>query len=824
MPDQSSHSSLTIKTVLLGFGLLVLGMALFHGGAVWGSVVFCGGDIVNQDYPLRAYWLREGFTTGWYASSFSGYPFFANTQAGVLYPPNWLYWLGLPIERATTWLVLAHTMFGGWGFYRLARRRFDRLPAAIGAFVWMFGGFQILRLVNGVLIFTYSLSWVPWIWRFADECGPENRRATAALALCGAMQFLAGAPQLVHIAWGGLGIWLILRLVFFEGDWRSRLKIAGHFMAAGLLMTIVVFPQLYASKQFASLGANRGADESWEYLTDGSLEPRMLMTDLLPGFFETGNNEYLHWGAVETGFYESNIYPGIVGLLLAGFAAIVLLAGWRKGGPEGGGLSREDRRWVVGLLTLFVVGLLVGLGKNTPLYKLLYEFIPGFKLFRVPSRWQLWTFLTIAYGAAWGAQLLVRAIETRENETRRRVIVWSVTSGVALVGLLFLYVFLIPTLEWFGFDQMPIAADPDIAAHLIRTAGKSVQMALVLVLVVGASGVLLLKEKLAPRVAQGLVVGALVLDLFLFWLPFRTPIPLDIPRFDLPSEAPYHRIAANEFQTYFYPPTDLVESLESHLSGRLFYDDSMIGYFTDEFTRELSCDRPVMFGLQSMRGYYPLSLKSYVDDFRQLSEREGDPPSRQGAFLSAPDLVRDWPLDAYNATHVLLYIERVRSEGFRARLHDMGLRPAGQFTFPGFLLEIWENPDAAGWAWLSTNSQWPGLDERLPNAVPQNVERTADRQALDIEVPAEGLTLHFSEVEYPGWRIVAENQVGERLESEGRSIALPVGRWRAERAFHLPFATRVSMPLSAIVALLLILFTFKDCQQGLTTPQSVRKE
>ncbi|MCB2153573.1 hypothetical protein KQI84_01700 [bacterium] len=795
-----------VKRGLAVFGVLFFCLLLFHGGTVWGTQVFCGGDIVNNEFPRRAYWLAQGFSTGWFSSTMSGFPYFGDIQAGVLYPPKWLFWLGLPLERAMTWVLLLHLLGGGLGFYRLARLRVSLIPALLAGILWMCGGYLMLRLVSGIAIFIYSLAWFPWMWAEAELCGQANKRATARLALLGALQFLAGAPQLVQITWMGLGIWVLGRAIAEPGTAKTRLLTVVHFGIAGLVTLIISLPQLAASWVYAQLGVGRGAEQAWNYLTSDSLSPRTLITDLAPDFFMTGTNEMFYWGS-STGFHETNAYVGIAALMLA---ALGLVVGWKRlGGTDLSLEQSADRRWLATGLVLAVFGLLVALGRNTFVYKVLYSILPGFDLFRVPARWQLWTVGPIILFAAFGLErLLQMSDEDAPDEERKRLAIAGASIAVVFAIGFAVARGIVPSLaEVLGLSDRLPGLPPGLKEDILTTASNSLEWGLSMVVVTAIAGGLLIARKLNRRVAIGLLFAGVLLDLLRFWGPFSDPIPQVLDRMEIESEAVYHKIAAADFQDFFYPETPLVDELRASPEGRFVYTNSMLDYRVDEYTREIACERPAVYGLETMRGYQPLLLKSYVEDFRHLydaSRLNVPPDSELSAFMFLPQVDDRTYLDAYNATVLLTYGIFPDGEPAREKLERIGLQFKKQMPYG---LQIWENPHAVGWAWLSSDDQWPGIENRAAVEIAE-LERTPDRTAFRVVVPDEGMTVHFAEIEYPNWRIVATGPDGQTVEGEGRSMALPAGEWQVERTYHLPAMSRTMLPVSALLFLGLLVGGF----------------
>ena len=785
------------KALLIFLGVLVV----FQGSVVWLGEVFCGGDIVNQDHPKRVYWLEHGFWTNWFAPTFSGYPFFGDIQAGRLYAPHLLYWIGLAPEKVTTLLVLLHMLFGGLGLYAFLRDRLSFLPAVVAGALWIVCGYQALRLTNGVIIFTYGLNWLPWMWWAAERSGAGRPRWTVALGLLGAMQFFAGAPQLVHITWGGLALWKIGQIVAAESN-RERLAHGGHFIAAGLLMAVLIFPQLFASQQFSSQGMARGGDSDWAYLTKDSLEPRTLLTSIVPEYFFAGYDEGHYWGSKQgTGFHESNNYVGVVTLVLGLFGAAAL---WLAAREESEAARRRLlRRWLWTLLAVGVLGLLIAFGRYTPFYRVLYAVVPGFALFRVPARWQIWTAAAAIALAAWGFEFLLsrsREGEAGFFENKPWLLALGVPTGVVAVALLILYAATPSLLEALGIRNPPFSKGEENVVEAKRIAQNATMMAFAFAAGAGLAGVALLGGKLNRRIGVGLVVGILAFDLFGFWRPFVRSIPTDIPRVELPSEAPFHRIAAAEFEEYFYPETPLVQDLREFGEGRILYSDFVLSFYFDQYTREIFGERPAVHGMEVMRGYQPLILGSYAREFYTLGYHSPD-QAMPGSFLFMPEMVDRTMADAYNADLYLTYGEDDLDERF-------GLERIKQYPFG---LQLWRNPHAAGWAWIATDEEWPGLDNRLAGASVETVEREPGRMVFELAAPDTNAWLHLSVPAYPNWHATVEpaDRSGPAEELRGaRSIAIPGGEGdlRVTYEYRLPGPVRAGLLISLLTALGAVVF------------------
>jgi hypothetical protein len=239
-----AHDRSTVKEAALFLGLLFAGLLLWHGPVLLGSQVFCGGDLTNHFIPMRIAQMRHGWFTGWQPHTFGGRPLLDEVQMGAFYPVNWIHLLGLSVERAFSVIALLHLLVGGLGFCLLARTRFGFWPAYLAGFIWTFGALQQLKITSGITIFNAVYTWVPWMWMAAERQSLRRGPGLAwcgVLALCGALQLSAGAPQPVQITWAGLALWTLGRL-FRPGPDETRGGIAMGFVVAGLLALLAWHP------------------------------------------------------------------------------------------------------------------------------------------------------------------------------------------------------------------------------------------------------------------------------------------------------------------------------------------------------------------------------------------------------------------------------------------------------------------------------------------------------------------------------------------------------------------------------------------------------
>ncbi|MGD9496355.1 MAG: hypothetical protein AB7Y46_08590, partial [Armatimonadota bacterium] len=103
-------------------------------------------DGVAQFYPWRLFAAREaraGRLALWNPHQFCGYPFMANGQSALLYPPNWLLPL-IDVCWGMGLLAALHCFLASLLSYLFARRVGIGPPAALfGAIAFAYGGFMV---------------------------------------------------------------------------------------------------------------------------------------------------------------------------------------------------------------------------------------------------------------------------------------------------------------------------------------------------------------------------------------------------------------------------------------------------------------------------------------------------------------------------------------------------------------------------------------------------------------------------------------------------------------------------------------------------------
>jgi hypothetical protein len=344
---------------------LLLAACIFaaYPEVVLGVRTFFFRDFGFFGYPL-AFHHRESFWRGeiplWNPLSDCGLPFLAQWNTLVLYPGSLLYLL-LPLSWSMGIFCLLHQFLGGLGMYVLATRwTQNRLAASLAGMVFAFNGLALNCLMwpNNIA----ALGWMPWVVLQVERAGSEGGRQTVLAALFGAMQMLAGAPEIILFTWAVLLITLAFRKLSL---WRESRFLIKRSLSVVLVVTGLTAAQLLP---FVDLLAHSQRDTGYAQST-WSMPGTGWANFFIPLFhcFSSPANQDVFFQYDQ--WWTSSYYAGVGPLVLAVFGV------WRL---------REPRVWLLGVLAALAA--VLALGDNGYLYKWARQAVPQFGLLRYPIK------------------------------------------------------------------------------------------------------------------------------------------------------------------------------------------------------------------------------------------------------------------------------------------------------------------------------------------------------------------------------------------------------------------------------------------------------
>lgn len=410
----------TNKRKHLPFLLVVLGpLILFGPMLLRGEALFWGTPLL-QFIPWRQYAfqiLGQGHLPLWNPLLGMGAPLIANYQSALFYPPNFLLLL-----TGSAWghglLVALHLVWAGIGMVLFTRHLgLGSLAQSVSGLAFSLSGYLVAR--GGFLSINAAAAWLPWILLAIDrlvkcteaEGWSRGVKATLWLSVAFTLQWLAGHAQTAWYTLVVACVWGCWRTIRLRG-WNGLKRFGAFLIGAGVIAFGLAAVQLLPTAEYL-LNSHRATMIDPEYVMTYSFWPWRLLGLLLPDLFGNpalGN----YWGYGN--YWEDAIYIGILPCLLA-FNAI------RRGLRE-----KEHSSLVRFLVGSALVGFIFALGKNTPIFPLLFRHVPTFNLFQAPSRWNLILVFSLALLAGIGA-------ETWRAPTGR-ALYWTRlgTVGAAVVG------------------------------------------------------------------------------------------------------------------------------------------------------------------------------------------------------------------------------------------------------------------------------------------------------------------------------------------------------------------------------------------------------
>lgn len=377
-------------------------------------------DLATEFYYWRQFGfasLRHGHIAQWNPHVYGGLPFFAGQQAGLLYPPNWIY-LVMPLNAACNLDMMISTYLAGL-FMALLARHYGMTPVSqllCGAIV-MLGGMFFPHIFAGHLATLAAMAWTPLILMCVDSLIDRPSVRTSLLAILGfSMQLMAGHPQTVFNTVVMLFGYALIRLALA----KRRLLVVATFAAIGACSILMTAVQLLPGVQVASEGV-RNHPVGYDFAGEISFQPISLLTYIVPDIF----GDILHvayWGPWNQ--WELCAFIGIASLPL------VVLGAVRGKCPRRG-------LWIC----LFVVMTVIAMGQYTPLFKVLYDHAPGFNRFRAYAKFMYPATLFLALLAGAGLDALVCGdCSESANRTVRRIgnatAVLAVVCGFAYMWML----------------------------------------------------------------------------------------------------------------------------------------------------------------------------------------------------------------------------------------------------------------------------------------------------------------------------------------------------------------------------------------------------
>ncbi|MGZ5528089.1 MAG: hypothetical protein ACXWJB_05410, partial [Limisphaerales bacterium] len=377
-----------------------------------GSVISAFGYDLSGEF---VYWrefgfrqLRSGNIPLWNPHALCGVPFFGSFQSALLYPPNALFLL-LPLNAAINWSVALHVYLAGvFTFLWTKNRGLHPLACLLSSIMFMFGAPYFLHIFAGHLSNLCTMVWTPLVFLAVDKLLIRPSLAGCLLGIFAAsMSILAGHVQYVFYTAVVAALYCLLDFTRRRPSARVILYLLAIGVGAIALTAIQSFTGLQEGAERL-----RSQGTSYDFSSMFSFPPENFLTVLAPWFFgDMKTSPY--WGRCY--LTEMSLFISVTGLVLAIYGAI-------RGAPA-------TRRFAV---TLTVVTLILALGAHTPIFNVLYHYVPGFSMFRGMSKFVFAASLFIALLAGIGLDVLLKG-----GRVPRPLLFGTLVLGIAACGTTF---------------------------------------------------------------------------------------------------------------------------------------------------------------------------------------------------------------------------------------------------------------------------------------------------------------------------------------------------------------------------------------------------
>jgi hypothetical protein len=371
------------------------------------TALLYGTDTVAHDYITLLYGWQE--LAGqraiplWCPYLFGGIPFIGAFAFCPFYPTQVLFALQ-PFNTAFTMQYVLAVALGAWTSAVWARSlRLGRPAALFAALLFAFSGHFLTLVYAGHLQKMMAIAWAPLVLAMAPRWsagGPRGLRAALVGGFGLAMQLLASHTQIAYATAGAACVLAVVSMRRADADAPSPARQLGALARNGALVAIFALAlsaaQTLPGIEMAAV-SNRAGGVSFAEAVETSYPPRELWEFVLARVF----GDSVRGSATPYfGFWGERIVSDYLGAWAVLLALIGLAAPARR------------LRWM--LAALAGGSLVVGLGRYTPVYRWLHDWMPGFAKFRSPGTFMFVATAALVQLAAMGADWLL--VELRAGE------------------------------------------------------------------------------------------------------------------------------------------------------------------------------------------------------------------------------------------------------------------------------------------------------------------------------------------------------------------------------------------------------------------------
>lgn len=561
--------------------ILVLLCSIYFADILSSGLVFAFRDLSRYYYPLRGYavsLMQSGTFPFWNPYVAGGHPLFAGLQSVVLYPLSIIYYCG-NFDAAFNLFIIIHVFLGGLFFYLLMRGlRFEKSAALIAAVVFSFSGY-LIAVINLTTTLAAAI-WFPLVFLFYHRL-LERRKPLYALltSLFLGVMFLGGEPTPLYATVFLLGLYTLII--------SKKQRLLGNLLLYFSCVSVFILLFSFQIIPFAELiSLSERTCPSFERTTFWSFPPRNIVDCLLPFFH---GPLYLQPETAPRQDWLLLCYLGVM-------PAVLFLLSF---------IFRRDNLSSFFKLS-FIIGLVLIFGKFTPIYKILYQHVPGLGLIRYPVKFFFISAVSFAWLCGAGFSEYQRRAAAREPRLLKVIKGIFVFAFFAAIIFLLLNVFKEAILSRAHiYAEQRAASDEQSLLRFNQTFfANFFNLRRMLVLFILSALLLFLnsRKRLVPALLAFLVIGIIYLDLY---GGKNIEINPAVPAATLHAASPNIEILKKDKELFRVYTSYRQNKVNEVLRGNS-YAEAML-----QSIDNLNPNRPMEHGIYTARGYLSLPQANY---------------------------------------------------------------------------------------------------------------------------------------------------------------------------------------------------------------------
>jgi|LakMenEpi03Aug12_release.lakeMendotaPanAssembly.Ray.scaffolds.fasta_scaffold37571_3 hypothetical protein len=360
-------------------------------------------------------------------------------------------------------------------FYYLRTQGLSRVSAYGGGLAFAFSGYSFTLFCAGHGGYFMLISWGLFAFALINRC--FQTRHLYYFAVLGATIIWSEIHQpdiwlLFVFLIAAYGVWRSFREWRMQRSWSFILSVYPRFILTVLVIALIGSRQIKVAltetlaareKQYNEAAAPRQGDaaadsvqaeeqkkyEQWIFSTNWSLPPEDMLEYIVPSLFGNASFQmpYPYWGrlgqpyAFQKGrmtpnYRQHTVYLGIVSVLFVLFAAACWMVTRRKSDPLPSATGEavpcfDDIPFWIGA---WVVCAVISLGRYTPIYQMIYQYLPYMNYLRAPVKFHHLVEIANAFLTAYGIEYFLRTDGVVVAARRRYVIFCTGVVLLLLVG------------------------------------------------------------------------------------------------------------------------------------------------------------------------------------------------------------------------------------------------------------------------------------------------------------------------------------------------------------------------------------------------------